>query len=42
MYFGSGFLSRRAFWTLGLIFGTLFLLALLGIGAPYLVGVLDG
>jgi L-tartrate/succinate antiporter len=36
VYFGSGYVSRRDFWVLGLIFGIIFLLALLGIGVPYL------
>jgi L-tartrate/succinate antiporter len=36
VYFGSGFISRADFWRLGLIFGLIFLAALLGIGLPYL------
>lgn len=36
-YFGSGYISRKDFWTLGLIFGMIFLIALLGIGAPSLI-----
>ncbi len=36
VYFGSGFISRADFWRLGLIFGLIFLAALLGIGVPYL------
>ena len=39
VYFGGGYISRRAFWTLGLIFGLIFLAALLAIGAPYLMAV---
>jgi L-tartrate/succinate antiporter len=39
VYFGSGYLSRRDFWLLGLIFGVIFLLALLGLGVPYLLAV---
>jgi len=35
-YFGSGYVSRKAFWTLGLIMGMIFLIALLTIGIPYL------
>lgn len=35
-YFGSGYVSRRDFWTLGFIFGMIFLGAMLGIGVPYL------
>jgi len=33
VYFGSGYVSRADFWRLGLIFGTIFLIALIGIGA---------
>jgi L-tartrate/succinate antiporter len=36
VYFGSGFISRADFWRLGLVFGVIFLAALLGIGLPYL------
>ena len=31
VYFGSGYLSRREFWTLGLVFGLIFLTALVGV-----------
>lgn len=37
VYFGSGFISRKAFWVLGLTFGVIFLAALLIIGVPYLL-----
>ncbi len=37
VYFGSGFIDRKDFWTLGLIFGIIFLGTLLGIGMPYLL-----
>ena len=37
VYYGSGYISRREFWGLGFVFGTIFLLALLGIGTPYLL-----
>ena len=37
VYFGSGYISRKDFWTLGLIFGMIFLAVLLVIGVPYLV-----
>jgi len=37
VYFGSGYVSRKDFWTLGLIFGTIFLAALLLIGVPTLL-----
>jgi L-tartrate/succinate antiporter len=36
VYFGSGFIPRRDFWILGLVFGMINLVALLGIGVPYL------
>lgn len=37
VYFGSGFISRREFWLLGLGFGILFLATLLGVGLPYML-----
>jgi L-tartrate/succinate antiporter len=37
VYFGSGYVNRKDFWTLGLIFGLIFLAALIGIGTPYLL-----
>ncbi|HEV7501762.1 MAG TPA: DASS family sodium-coupled anion symporter, partial [Vicinamibacteria bacterium] len=37
VYFGAGYISRRAFWSLGLLFGVLFLAVLLGLGAPFLL-----
>jgi L-tartrate/succinate antiporter len=37
VYFGSGFISRREFWGLGLVFGSIFLAALLVVGPPYLL-----
>jgi L-tartrate/succinate antiporter len=36
VYFGSGYVSRKHFWTLGLVFGVIFLVALLVIGVPWL------
>jgi L-tartrate/succinate antiporter len=36
VYYGSGFIGRREFWKLGLIFGAIFLAALLLIGVPTL------
>jgi len=36
VYYESGYLPRRDFWRLGLIFGAIFLAALLGIGLVYL------
>jgi L-tartrate/succinate antiporter len=37
VFYGSGYVSRAEFWTLGLIFGLIFLAALIGIGIPYLM-----
>jgi L-tartrate/succinate antiporter len=37
VYFGSGFITRREFWTLGLAFGCVFLATLLGVGIPWLL-----
>jgi len=37
VYFGAGYISRRAFWALGLLFGALYLAVLLGLGAPLLL-----
>jgi L-tartrate/succinate antiporter len=34
-YFGSGYVPRKDFWTLGLVFGAIYLAALLFIGIPY-------
>jgi len=36
VYYGSGYISRKDFWVLGLVFGVIFLAALLVIGIPYL------
>jgi L-tartrate/succinate antiporter len=36
IYYGSGYISRKDFWRLGLIFGAIYLVALLTIGLPYL------
>jgi len=40
VYFGSGFIPRRDFWVLGLVFGMINLVTLLAIGIPYLLIVL--
>jgi L-tartrate/succinate antiporter len=37
VYFASGYISRKDFWKLGLIFGLIFLGALLLVGTPYLL-----
>jgi len=39
VYYASGYVSRRDFWVLGLLFGVLYFGALLGIGIPYLSAV---
>ncbi|HSD66123.1 MAG TPA: DASS family sodium-coupled anion symporter [Vicinamibacteria bacterium] len=39
VYYGSGYVPRRDFWVLGLLFGSIYLAALLGIGIPYLTAV---
>jgi anion transporter len=36
VYYGSGYVSRRDFWALGLVFATIYLVTLLAIGIPYL------
>ncbi len=36
VYYSSGYISRAAFWRLGLVFGLVFLAVLLGVGLPYL------
>jgi L-tartrate/succinate antiporter len=36
LYYGSGYISHREFWMLGLGFGALYLATLLGVGLPYL------
>jgi L-tartrate/succinate antiporter len=37
LYYGSGYISHRDFWTLGLVFGALYLVMILGVELPYLV-----
>jgi len=36
IYYGSGYISRGAYWLLGLVFGVIFLGVLLLVGVPYL------
>jgi len=36
IYYGSGYISRGAYWALGLVFGAIFLGVLLLVGVPYL------
>ncbi|MBI4804377.1 MAG: anion permease [Desulfovibrio sp.] len=37
VYYGSGYISRKEFWTLGFIFGMIYLVVYLGVGFPYLM-----
>lgn len=37
VFYGSGYVSRKAFWALGLTFGLLFLALLIVIGIPFLL-----
>jgi L-tartrate/succinate antiporter len=37
VYFGSGFIPRKDFWTLGFVFGLIYLVMLLSVGMPYLL-----
>lgn len=39
VYFGSGFVSRKDFWVLGLVFGAIFLGVFLLVGTPYLLAL---
>ncbi len=39
VYYASGYVSRRAFWTLGLVFGAVYLATLLAVGIPWLMAV---
>ena len=39
VYFGSAYVNRKDFWTLGLIFGLIFLAVLLAVGTPYLLSI---
>lgn len=36
IYYGSGYISRKAYWSLGLVFGIYYLAVLLLVGVPYL------
>jgi len=37
VYYGCGYISRKEFWTLGFIFGMIYILVYLGVGFPYLM-----
>jgi L-tartrate/succinate antiporter len=39
IWYGSGYVARKDFWRLGLIFGVIYLAALLAIGVPYLLAL---
>lgn len=39
VWYGSGYISRADFWKLGLVFGAIFLAALLGLGVPWILAV---
>lgn len=39
VWYGSGYISRPDFWKLGLVFGAIFLAALLGLGVPWVLAV---
>ena len=39
VYFGSGYIPRKDYWSLGAVFGLIFLVALLAVGAPYLMAI---
>lgn len=41
IYFGSGFISRTAFWGLGLVLGTFYFVVYLAIGVPWLRYIFD-
>jgi citrate:succinate antiporter/L-tartrate/succinate antiporter len=36
MFYGAGYISRSAFWGLGLVFGVVYFVALVAIGLPWL------
>jgi L-tartrate/succinate antiporter len=39
IYFGSGYIDRKAFWILGAVFGAIYLAALLAVGVPFLLAL---
>jgi L-tartrate/succinate antiporter len=41
IYYGSGYISTKDFWKLGLIFGMIFLIVFLAVGYPYIVWVVQ-
>lgn len=39
IYYGCGYISRKEFWTLGFVFGMIYLVVYLGVGFPYLMSL---
>jgi L-tartrate/succinate antiporter len=39
VYFGSGYISRKDFWVLGLVFGAIFLAVFLIVNTPFLLSI---
>jgi len=39
IYFGSGYITRKEFWSLGSVFGAIYILLLLAVGVPYLLAL---
>jgi len=37
VYYGCGYITRKEFWTLGFVFGVIFIAALVGINFPYML-----
>jgi L-tartrate/succinate antiporter len=37
IYYGSGYISRKAYWLLASVFGLIFIAVYLGVGYPYLM-----
>ncbi|WP_243311035.1 anion permease [Fundidesulfovibrio agrisoli] len=41
VYYGCGYITRKEFWTLGFVFGVIFIAALVGIDFPYMLMLKD-
>jgi L-tartrate/succinate antiporter len=39
IYYGCGYISRKEFWTLGAVFGVIFIVVFLGVTYPYLMAM---
>ena len=37
IYYGCGYISRKEYWTLGAVFGVIFIAVFLGVTYPYLM-----